>query len=62
VELENVEPYSMVGKSHDCGSKSDYMLANLGYGLRHPEVSLAIKLFIADAHSNSDTQKLDLVD
>jgi UTP--glucose-1-phosphate uridylyltransferase len=62
MELENVEAYSMVGKSHDCGSKSGYMLANLEYGLRHPEVSSAIKKFIADSHSNADTQKLDLVD
>jgi hypothetical protein len=38
------------------------MLANLEYGLRHPEVSSAIKKFIADSHSNADTQKLDLVD
>jgi UTP--glucose-1-phosphate uridylyltransferase len=62
MELENVEAYSMVGKSHDCGSKEGYMLANLEYGLRHPEVSSAIKKFIADSHSNADTQKLDLVD
>ena len=58
MELENVEAYSMVGKSHDCGSKAGYMLANLEYGLRHPEVSGAIAKFIAE----SKVQNLDLVD
>ena len=58
MELENVEAYSMVGKSHDCGSKAGYMLANLEYGLRHPEVSEAIAKFIAE----SKIQNLDLVD
>jgi UTP--glucose-1-phosphate uridylyltransferase len=54
---ENVEAYSMVGKSHDCGSKQGYMLANLEYGLRHPEVSGAIKKFISEFNN----QKLDLI-
>lgn len=57
MEQENVEAYSMVGKSHDCGSKQGYMLANLEYGLRHPEVSEVLKKFIADAKN----QELDLV-
>lgn len=39
MESEKVEAYSMIGKSHDCGSKTGYMLANLEYGLRHPEVA-----------------------
>jgi len=49
LEGEGVEAYSMVGKSHDCGSKEGYMLANLEYGLRHPQVSAALKNFIANA-------------
>jgi UTP--glucose-1-phosphate uridylyltransferase len=49
MEKEGVEAYSMVGKSHDCGSKTGYMLANLEYGLRHPEVSSAIAKFIANS-------------
>jgi len=49
LEGEGVEAYSMVGKSHDCGSKEGYMLANLEYGLRHPQVSTALKNFIANA-------------
>ncbi len=39
MKTETVEAYSMIGKSHDCGSKSGYMLANLEYGLRHKEVA-----------------------
>jgi UTP--glucose-1-phosphate uridylyltransferase len=46
MEVETVEAYSMIGKSHDCGSKAGYMLANLEYGLRHPEVKAAMAEFI----------------
>jgi len=34
MESETVEAYSMVGKSHDCGSKIGYMNAFAEYGLR----------------------------
>jgi len=46
MKTETVEAYSMKGKSHDCGSKSGYMKANLEYGLRHPEVRETILQFI----------------
>lgn len=46
MKSETVEAYSMIGKSHDCGSKSGYMLANLEYGLRHPEVKEVMANFI----------------
>lgn len=46
MQTETVEAYSMIGKSHDCGSKTGYMLANLEYGLRHPEVAAAMQSFI----------------
>jgi UTP--glucose-1-phosphate uridylyltransferase len=48
MEQENVEAYSMVGKSHDCGSKEGYMLANLEYGLRHSVVGPALKKAVAE--------------
>lgn len=48
IESESVEAYSMVGKSHDCGSKEGYMLANLEYGLRHPVVGPALKKAVAN--------------
>ena len=34
METQTVEAYSMVGKSHDCGSKIGYMNAFVEYGLR----------------------------
>ncbi|MEY8205453.1 MAG: UTP--glucose-1-phosphate uridylyltransferase, partial [Bermanella sp.] len=46
MQQETVEAYSMIGKSHDCGSKVGYMLANMEYGLRHPEVKDAMAEFI----------------
>ncbi len=46
MKTETVEAYSMIGKSHDCGSKVGYMLANMEYGLRHPEVKDAMANFI----------------
>jgi UTP--glucose-1-phosphate uridylyltransferase len=52
MESESVEAYSMVGKSHDCGSKEGYMLANLEYGLRHPVVGPALKKAVAALNSN----------
>ena len=32
--LEPIEAYHLKGKSHDCGSKVGYMMANVEYGLR----------------------------
>jgi len=46
MKTETVEAYSMIGKSHDCGSKIGYMLANMEYGLRHPEVAKAMADFM----------------
>lgn len=49
VELMKTQPvsaYGIIGKSHDCGSKSGYMLANLEYGLRHPDVANALEDYL----------------
>ncbi|UZJ45267.1 UTP--glucose-1-phosphate uridylyltransferase GalU [Marinimicrobium sp. C6131] len=35
---ETVEAYRLLGKSHDCGSKLGYMMANIEYGVRHHEI------------------------
>ncbi len=51
MQTETVDAYSMIGKSHDCGSKVGYMLANMEYGLRHPEVKDAMALFIKNQNS-----------
>jgi UTP--glucose-1-phosphate uridylyltransferase len=56
MKTETVEAYSMVGKSHDCGSKTGYMLANLEYGLRHKDVMQEMQSFI-----NSNAKLVDRV-
>lgn len=40
---ETVEAYELVGRSHDCGSKTGYVLANVIYGARHGEVGAAVR-------------------
>ncbi|MBV7316266.1 UTP--glucose-1-phosphate uridylyltransferase GalU [Shewanella sp. NIFS-20-20] len=39
MQRHTTEAYHIVGKSHDCGNKAGYMLANLEYGLQHPETA-----------------------
>ncbi|OUS39982.1 UTP--glucose-1-phosphate uridylyltransferase [Oleispira antarctica] len=54
MKQETVEAYSMIGKSHDCGSKVGYMLANMEYGLRHPEVKDAMSDFMLQQTSAAE--------
>jgi len=54
MKQETVEAYSMIGKSHDCGSKVGYMLANMEYGLRHPEVKDAMSDFMLKQKSAAE--------
>lgn len=62
MEQENVEAYSMVGKSHDCGSKEGYMLANLEYGLRHSDVGPALKDAITSLYESNFTVNSNAVE
>lgn len=48
LELETVEAYQLVGRSHDCGSKMGYLKAIVTYGLRHAEVGKAFKEFLTN--------------
>ncbi|WP_331346967.1 UTP--glucose-1-phosphate uridylyltransferase GalU [Cellvibrio sp. UBA7661] len=43
---EVVEAYQLVGRSHDCGTKLGYLMANVIYGERHPEIGKAFKAFM----------------
>ena len=43
---EVVEAYQLVGRSHDCGTKIGYLMANVIYGERHPEIGKALKAFM----------------
>ncbi|NHI00391.1 UTP--glucose-1-phosphate uridylyltransferase [Oceanimonas sp. MB9] len=40
---ERVDAHHITGKSHDCGSKLGYMMANVEYGLRHKELGEAFR-------------------
>ncbi len=48
MKVEQVDAYSMKGKSHDCGSKLGYMKANVEYALRHPQLGEEFKEFIKE--------------
>lgn len=38
MKKESVNAFHMTGKSHDCGSKLGFMMANVEYATRHPEL------------------------
>lgn len=44
---ETVNAFHMSGKSHDCGSKLGYMMANVEYGLRHPDIGADFKEYLS---------------
>jgi UTP--glucose-1-phosphate uridylyltransferase len=48
---ETVEAYQLVGRSHDCGTKIGYLMANVIYGERHGEVGSKFKSFLKDRYS-----------
>ncbi len=43
---EAVNAFHMTGKSHDCGSKLGYMIANVEYAKRHPELGEAFTEYL----------------
>jgi len=43
---QSVEAFHMTGKSHDCGSKLGYMMANVEYGLRHEAIGQEFKAYL----------------
>jgi UTP--glucose-1-phosphate uridylyltransferase len=48
--LETVEAYQLIGRSHDCGTKMGYMMANVIYGERHPDIGHSLKKFLAERY------------
>ena len=46
MDKEVVNAFHMTGKSHDCGSKLGYMIANVEYAMRHPELGEAFKAYL----------------
>lgn len=41
-----VNAYHLVGKSHDCGDKLGYMMANVEYATRHPQLQEQFNAFL----------------
>lgn len=48
MEQETVNAFHMTGKSHDCGSKLGYMMANVEYATRHPELGAAFTKYLKE--------------
>ncbi|WP_409420398.1 UTP--glucose-1-phosphate uridylyltransferase GalU [Pseudaeromonas sp. ZJS20] len=48
MQQEQVNAYFMKGRSHDCGSKLGYMMANVEYGLRHNAIKDDFRRFIKE--------------
>ena len=48
MEMETVNAFHMTGKSHDCGSKLGFLMANVEYGLRHPELGESFKTYLKE--------------
>lgn len=48
MKIEDVNAFSMTGKSNDCGSKLGYMKANLEYGLKHPTLGEDFKAYVKE--------------
>lgn len=47
MENETVNAFHMTGKSHDCGSKLGYMMANVEYAMRHSELGDEFKEYLS---------------
>ncbi len=47
MKIEQVDAYYMKGKSHDCGSKLGYMMANVEYAMRHPTLGEDFKKYLS---------------
>ena len=47
MEKETVNAFHMTGKSHDCGSKLGYMIANVEYAMRHSELGDEFKEYLS---------------
>ncbi len=52
VKEQPVDAYKMTGTSHDCGNKSGYLIANIAFGLKHPETAAALSAYISDKKTN----------
>ncbi len=42
-----VQASSMKGQTYDCGSKLGYLIANIHFGLEHPEIGAELEAWLA---------------
>lgn len=47
---ETVEAYQLIGRSHDCGTKMGYLMANVIYGERHGEIGDKFRSFLKNRY------------
>ncbi len=58
MNIENVNAYAIVGRSHDCGNKEGYVKTFIEYAMRHPGIGPAICNFVQDmAAGTADGKK-----
>ena len=61
-KLEELEAYHLKGKSHDCGSKLGYMMANVEYGLKcsvlGEEFTDKLHAYLAEAKAERSVEKV----
>lgn len=55
--FEPVYAFQFDGIRYDCGSKLEYMQANIAYALKHPEIKTALREFLAELKL-AETEKL----
>ncbi len=54
LKTESVDAFAMQGRSHDCGSKLGYLMANLEFALRHPQLSEPLRQRLKTLSLGSD--------
>ena len=61
-QLEELEAYHLKGKSHDCGSKLGYMMANVEYGLKcsvlGEEFTEKLHAYLAEEKAEKSVEKI----
>lgn len=53
---ETVLAYEFYGQRYDCGSKIDFLIANVDYGLKHPELGAEFRHYLQTLRENPDNQ------
>jgi len=48
LQYEAIFAHKIHGKRYDCGSKLGYLKATVGFGLKHPEIGVEFKKFLAE--------------